>query len=200
MLIKGEALRFVEVKASSDVIRRNQLTRIKQLRAVGIQTDIARTDWFIDPNQIYVVVDVETTGGRSGLHRMTEIGAVKIQNGQVIDAERLIPPFITKLTGITKEMVANAPLFTDVADSDAIFAAHNVNFMLALIKGSGTSKNAPAQQCENIIQVIAHIVVGYINASLGHHLFDITQAQIKPKIQPDNSVNHIRMETAEVVN
>ena len=35
MLIKGEALRFVEVKASSDVIRRNQLTRIKQLRAVG---------------------------------------------------------------------------------------------------------------------------------------------------------------------
>ena len=65
MLIKGEALRFVEVKASSDVIRRNQLTRIKQLRAVGIQTDIARTDWFIDPNQIYVVVDVETTGGRS---------------------------------------------------------------------------------------------------------------------------------------
>ena len=42
--------------------------------------------------------------------------------------------------------------------------------------------------------------VGYINASLGHHLFDITQAQIKPKIQPDNSVNHIRMETAKVVN
>ena len=59
---------------------------------------------------------------------MTEIGAVKIQNGQVIDAERLIPPFITKLTGITNEMVANAPLFADVADSDAIFAAHNVNF------------------------------------------------------------------------
>ena len=29
MLIKGEALRFVEVKASGDVIRRNQLTRIK---------------------------------------------------------------------------------------------------------------------------------------------------------------------------
>ena len=65
MLIKGEALRFVEVKASGDVIRRNQLTRIKQLRAVGIQTDIARIDWVIDPNQIYVVVDVETTGGRS---------------------------------------------------------------------------------------------------------------------------------------
>ncbi|MEP6341826.1 MAG: exonuclease domain-containing protein [Maricaulaceae bacterium] len=141
MLIKGDVLRFVEVKASGDVIRRNQLTRIKQLRAAGIQTDIARIDWVIDPNQIYVVVDVETTGGRPGLHRITEIGAVKIQNGHVIDEfqtllnpERSIPPFITKLTGITNEMVANAPLFADVADSfskfmgDAIFAAHNVNF------------------------------------------------------------------------
>ena len=141
MLIKGDALRFVEVKASGDVIRRNQLTRIKQLRAAGIQTDIARIDWVIDPSQIYVVVDVETTGGRPGLHRITEIGAVKIQNGHVIDQfqtllnpERSIPPFITKLTGITNEMVANAPLFADIADSfskfmgDAIFAAHNVNF------------------------------------------------------------------------
>ena len=147
MLIKGEALRFVEVKASGDVIRRNQLTRIKQLRAAGIQTDIARIDWVIDPNQIYVVVDVETTGGRPGLHRMTEIGAVKIQNGHVIDEfqtllnpERSIPPFITKLTGITNEMVTKAPLFADVADSfskfmgDAIFAAHNVNFDYGFVK------------------------------------------------------------------
>jgi len=141
MLIKDGALRFVEVKASGDVIRRNQLTRIKQLRSAGFQTDIARIDWIIDPHQIYVVVDVETTGGRPGLHRLTEIGAVKVQNGKVIEEfqtllnpERSIPPFITKLTGITQEMVADAPLFGDIAEDfaefmgDAIFAAHNVNF------------------------------------------------------------------------
>lgn len=141
MLVKDATLRFVEVKACGDVIRRNQLTRIKQLRSAGIPTDIARIDWVIDPNQIYVVVDVETTGGRPGLHRMTEIGAVKIQNGQIIDEfqtllnpERSIPPFITKLTGISNEMVTKAPFFADIAESfsnfmgDAIFAAHNVNF------------------------------------------------------------------------
>jgi len=58
MLKKDGALRFVEVKASGDIIRGNQLTRIKQLRAAGFQTDIARIDWIIDPNQIYVVQDI----------------------------------------------------------------------------------------------------------------------------------------------
>ena len=77
----------------------------------------------IDPNQIYVVVDVETTGGRAGLHRMTDIGAVKVQNGQIINEfqtllnpERSIPAFITKLTGITQDMVKDAPLFGQIAD------------------------------------------------------------------------------------
>ena len=136
----------MEVKAFGDVIRRNQLTRIKQLRTAGFQTNIARIEWIIDPNQIYVVVDVETTGGRAGNHRMTEIGAVKIQNGQVIDEyqtllypERSIPVFITKLTGITNEMVKDAPLFADIAESfstfmgDAIFVAHNVNFDYGIV-------------------------------------------------------------------
>jgi len=141
MCVDDGRLRFIEIKAEGDVIRRNQLTRIQQLRKAGINTGITRIDWVIDPNQIYVVVDVETTGGRAGLHRLTEIGAVKIQNGKVIDEwqsllnpERSIPANITRLTGITQEMVRTAPLFQEIADEfrafmgDAIFAAHNVNF------------------------------------------------------------------------
>ena len=147
MLKKDDELGFIEVKASGDVIRRNQLTRIKQLRAAGFKTDIARIEWMVDPNQVYVVVDVETTGGRAENHRVTEIGAVKIQNGEIIDQfqtllnpERSIPAFITKLTGITNEMVKDAPLFSDIADSFsnfmgyAIFAAHNVNFDYGFVK------------------------------------------------------------------
>jgi len=106
----------MEVKANGDVIRRNQLARIKQLRKAGFHTDIARIEWIIDPEQIYVVVDVETTGGKPGLHRITEIGAIKIQNGRIIDEyqtllnpHRSIPPFIANLTGITNEMVSTAP-------------------------------------------------------------------------------------------
>ena len=73
--------------------------------------------------------------------RLTEIGAVKMRGGEVIDEwqslinpQRSIPPNITRITGIDESMVAQAPLFADIADSfaefmgDAIFAAHNVNF------------------------------------------------------------------------
>ena len=78
---------------------------------------------------------------------MTEIGAVKVQNGAIIDEfqtllnpQRAIPAFITKLTGITQDMVKDAPLFEQIADDfseflgDAIFAAHNVNFDYGFIK------------------------------------------------------------------
>ncbi|WP_051279063.1 exonuclease domain-containing protein [Hellea balneolensis] len=141
MCVENGHIRFVEIKAEGDVIRRNQLTRIQQLRQAGFETQITRIDWVLDPDQIYVVVDVETTGGRAGLHRLTEIGAVKVQSGKVIgewqsllNPQRSIPANITRLTGITQDMVREAPLFHEVADSfrdfmgDAIFAAHNVNF------------------------------------------------------------------------
>jgi len=141
MLIENGAARFIEIKATGDVIRRNQLTRIRQLRTAGFKAEILQVSWTVDPNQTYVVVDVETTGGRSGLHRVTEIGAVKVRGGKVIDEwsslinpQRSIPANITRITGITQDMVADAPVFADVAESfaafmgDAIFAAHNVNF------------------------------------------------------------------------
>lgn len=147
MLIKDGSVSFTEVKAEGDVIRRNQLTRLQQLKRAGFKTKITRINWIIDPNQTYVVVDVETTGGRAGNHRVTEIGAVKVCGGHIIgewqsllNPERSIPPFITKLTGITPAMVAGAPLFRDVADSfrsfmgDAIFVAHNVNFDYGFIR------------------------------------------------------------------
>jgi len=141
MLIDDDALRFVEIKSEGDVIRRNQLTRIKQMRAAGLRTDIVRIDWAVDPQQVYVVVDIETTGGRAANHRITEIGAVKVQNGEVIaewqsliNPQRPVPAMITRLTGISSDMVADAPLFAEIADEfeafmgGAIFVAHNVGF------------------------------------------------------------------------
>ncbi len=137
----GGGVTFIEIKAEGDVLRRNQLTRLAQLEACGFRAEVARVKWIVDPAQIYVVVDVETTGGRAASNRLTEIGAVKMQGGEVIDEwssllnpQRPIPPNITRITNITDAMVAGAPLFRDVADEfgafmgDAIFAAHNVNF------------------------------------------------------------------------
>ncbi len=141
MLIKNRQASFIEIKAEGDQLRRNQLLRIQQLRAAGFNADVVRVRWVLDPQQVYVVVDVETTGGRAAGHRVTEIGAVKMQNGEVtgrfqtlLNPERSIPPAITRLTGISPDMVAEAPTFADVADDfseflgDAIFVAHNVEF------------------------------------------------------------------------
>jgi DNA polymerase-3 subunit epsilon len=141
MLAKDGSLRFMEIKAEGDVVRRNQLTRLRQLETAGLHAEICRVDYRFDPGQDYVVVDIETTGGWGSRDRITEIGAIKIRNHQVIDEwhtlinpQRSIPASITQLTGITNEMVRDAPSFAEIADSlmqfmgDGIFVAHNVNF------------------------------------------------------------------------
>jgi DNA polymerase III subunit epsilon len=141
MLIKDGTLSFIEIKAEGDVIRRNQLTRLRQLNNAGLSATIGRVDYRFDPEQDYVVVDIETTGGWASGDRITEIGAVKIRNHEVIaewhsllNPQRAIPANIVRLTGITNDMVRNAPLFAEIADSflefmgDSIFVAHNVNF------------------------------------------------------------------------
>lgn len=133
--------RFVEIKSEGDQLRRAQLARIVQMRNAGLPADVIRIHWVLDPQQEYVVVDVETTGGRGDQHRITEVAAVKVRGGMVvaqyqslINPQRPIPPGITRLTGISDAMVADAPVFAEIADElqqfmgDAIFVAHNVNF------------------------------------------------------------------------
>ena len=141
MLIEDGRVRFIEIKTSGDSLRRNQLMRLRQLSQAGFPVQIVKVRWAVDPLQPYVVVDVETTGGRPGLHRVTEIGAVKMIGNDIVgefqtmlNPQRSIPPNITRITGITNEMVAPAPRFVEQAEAfrdfmgDAIFAAHNVNF------------------------------------------------------------------------
>lgn len=90
----------------------------------------------------YVVVDTETTGGRSWLgDRITEIAAVVVRNGEIVELyetlvnpQRPIPPFVTALTNITWDMVKDAPTFERVAPDvmrvleGNVFVAHNANF------------------------------------------------------------------------
>ncbi len=90
----------------------------------------------------WVVVDVETTGGsaRQG-HRITEVAAVCVSGGAIrrtfstlVNPDRRIPSMITALTGITDEMVREAPRFHQVAPEltavlrGRVFVAHNAAF------------------------------------------------------------------------
>ena len=73
----------------------------------------------------FVVVDLETTGGAPHLGAgITEIGAVKVRAGEVIaefntfiDPQHPIPAYITELTGITDEMVFQAPTIAEILPS-----------------------------------------------------------------------------------
>jgi DNA polymerase-3 subunit epsilon len=90
----------------------------------------------------YVVVDVETTGGRpDGGDRITEIAAVVIERGEItrvyetlVNPQRPIPPMVTSITNITWNMVRNAPTFRDIVHDVAdalrghVFVAHNAGF------------------------------------------------------------------------
>jgi DNA polymerase-3 subunit epsilon len=96
---------------------------------------------------MYAIVDIETTGGSPSLEKITEI-ALYIHDGKkiinefctLINPEKNIPYFITNLTGITNEMVADAPKFYEVArqiielTKACIFVAHNVSFDYHFIK------------------------------------------------------------------
>ncbi|MCX6212913.1 3'-5' exonuclease [Spirosoma sp.] len=96
---------------------------------------------------MYCIVDVETTGGVKGPTRLTEIAIFRHDGQQVVDSFHSllnpgcpIPPFIRHLTGISDEMVQDAPTFADVAGDvlnitqDAIFVAHNVGFDFSFIQ------------------------------------------------------------------
>lgn len=94
-----------------------------------------------------VILDLETTGSIPLYDRITEIALIRFEDG--IEVERWetlvnpgisIPPFISRLTGITNEMVSDAPAFEDIAGKlygyieGAVLAAHNVRFDHGFLK------------------------------------------------------------------
>jgi DNA polymerase-3 subunit epsilon len=96
---------------------------------------------------MYAIVDIETTGGHASANGITEV-AICIHDGMqvthryetLINPGREIPIYIQALTGISNDMVQNAPPFKQVAHEiyqllhDKIFIAHNVNFDYSFLR------------------------------------------------------------------
>jgi DNA polymerase-3 subunit epsilon len=131
---------------------------------------------------VYAIIDIETTGGHATQNRITEI-SVFIHDGErvvnhfetLVHPEMLIPPYIQAFTGISNEMVANAPKFSSIAEKlyellkDNIFIAHNVNFDHSFIKNqlleSGFYLNVK-KLCT--VRLSRKIVPGHPSYSLGN--------------------------------
>ena len=102
---------------------------------------------------VFVVVDLETTGGPPGADAITEIGAVRVRGGAVesemstlVNPGRAIPAQITVLTGITNAMVASAPpvgealtaflAWARLDGESTVLVAHNARFDVGHLRGA----------------------------------------------------------------
>jgi len=92
-------------------------------------------------------VDLETTGGNAAYDRITEIGILRLRDGELVEEwsslvnpECRIPPYIESFTGISNQMVADAPRFAEIAAvvqdklRDAVFVAHNARFDYSFLR------------------------------------------------------------------
>jgi DNA polymerase-3 subunit epsilon len=116
----------------------------------GSRREPARTRALSEPaglDRDLVCLDLETTGGNAAWHRIIEIGAVEVDRdgasrewSTLVNPGTRIPPSITAFTGITEQMVADAPAFEDVYRellarlAGRVFVAHNARFDYSFIR------------------------------------------------------------------
>ena len=131
-----------------------------------------------------IVFDIETTGLSNFTDAITEIGAVRIANGQVLDEfntfvnpDRPIPEEIVRLTGITDDMVKDAPseeealkaFFAFVGGEDKVLIAHNASFDVGFIRRAAERSGLPFPN--PYLDTVA--MSRYVNPELKKHKLDI---------------------------
>ncbi len=142
----------------------------------------------------FVVFDLETTGAKAPPCKITEIGAYRVRGGEVLDKfhtlvnpETPIPHFITGLTGIDDEMVADAPIFSDIIHDllefigNSVMVAHNSGFDMRFLNheiGMVFPNHKLANPCLCTVQLSRRLLPDILNHKLKtvaeHYDIDLT--------------------------
>lgn len=136
---------------------------------------------------MYAIVDIETTGGSAKQEKITEIAIYQHDGNEItgefvtlINPERNIPYFITSLTGITNEMVEDAPRFYEVAKQivefteGRTFVAHNARFDYTFLREEFKSLGFNFRR--NLLDTVAlsrKLLPGHKSYSLGNICKDL---------------------------
>ena len=130
---------------------------------------------------LYAIIDIESTGGNPKKDRISEI-AIFIHNGHrvieqfctLINPETYISPFIVALTGISNEMVAEAPKWEEVAakvdelTKGRVFVAHNVRFDYSFVSNEFKRMGLRYQRKQlDTVRLSRTILPGLSSYSLG---------------------------------
>ena len=142
---------------------------------------------------MYAIVDIETTGGYAGYHKITEVAVYHHDGMNITDNFRLllnpgrsIPYFITGLTGIHAEMIKDAPAFEEVAKEiyswldGRVFVAHNAHFDYSFLKKEfedagiswSSKKLCTVRLSRRIIPGLRSYSLGRLAESLGIPIID----------------------------
>lgn len=147
--------------------------------------------------QTFVVFDLETTGGAAGVSSITEIGAVKVRAGEVISEFQSlvnpmepIPPMITMLTGISDEMVADAPLVEQALPAflawigDAVLVAHNAAFDVGFVKA--VSERIGIEHPQNPVVCTLRLAKRLVRDEVRNLKLSTLAAAFRAKTQPSH--------------
>ena len=155
----------------------------------------------------FVVFDIETTGLNPQQDRITEIGAVKIRNGQIVDRFSAfvnpgvsIPSFIVKLTGITDDMVKDAPPIEQVLNEfmefiqGSVLVAHNANFDVGFIKQNAKVMGEKVKN--SYIDTLE--LCRKMFPELGRYKLNIVAKHLKIELENHHRAVHDSMATAKI--
>lgn len=159
----------------------------------------------------FVVVDLETTGTRTGSDEITEIGAVRVRGGEVqaelstfVSIDGALPGHISRLTGIAPDDLVGAPSLGEVMSTflefsrGAVLVAHNARFDLGFLRAAAASTGHPWPDPPSLCTLALARRVLHRGETRGHRL-GVLAAHLGATVEPNHRALQDARATVDVL-